>query len=84
MSTLLLVLAGVLVVAAFVGGIFVGRATMGSITPALLPPTAVAEDKAAQQALDTAKENAEKVKHESDAAVRDRVERLRERGRAGE
>jgi hypothetical protein len=78
----LLILAGVLIVAAFIGGVFAGRASVAAAPEN--PPTGTAEDSAAQEALDAAKKKADEVMHESDADIVARVQRLRERGRAGE
>lgn len=93
MTEALLIAGAVLIVAAFVGGIFAGRrlATTGAPTP----PTANAvaqeqvddeqnSDNAEDKALQDAKDKAAEVMHESDADIAARVAQLRARGRAGE
>lgn len=90
MTTALLILAGVLVVAAFVGGIFVGRRTAvtGEPTPssanAVAVETADDAEHAAQAAGAAAEKKADEVLHASDDDTRARVARLRARGKAGE
>ncbi len=92
MTTALLIIAGVLLVVAFVGGFFAGRksvATTGAPTPASanaitsLDSVEVAEQ-AANVAEATAEKKADEALHASDADTRVRIAKLRARGRAGE
>ncbi len=92
MTTAAIVLGLVLLVVAFVAGIFAGRKSIATGAPT--PPSAnavanvdTAEDaeEAARLANDKATEKADEVMHAaSDSDVRDRIERLRARGRSGE
>lgn len=89
MTEAILIGVGILAFAAFVVGFVLGRksiTTTGSPTDAsaaVQVSNAVAEDVAAQQALDDAKTNAQGVMNESDDDVAARVAQLRSRGRAG-
>ena len=85
MTTALLIIAAVLVIAAFVGGIAVGRKTIATPSNAdVPPPTSADADAAEAKATEDAKTKAAEVGKMTDAQVADRVAQLRARGRAGE
>ncbi len=87
MTVALLVFAGVLLVVAFVGGLFVGRRTVttGAPTPSSANAVAVETVDEAEQAAAVAEEEAKRKAREvlnaSDADTRSDVERLRALGR---
>jgi hypothetical protein len=87
MTTALLIGAAVLLLTAFVGGVFVGRKSIatGAPTPASANAAAIPEaDKAAADAEAAAQTKAQEVLHASDDDIRARIEQLRARGKAGE
>ncbi len=91
MTTALLIIAGVLLVVAFVVGILVGRKSVtpgGEPTPQSANAVAIETmddaEEAARAAEFEADKKAKEALHASDDDTRARVERLRARGRAGE
>lgn len=92
MTTALLVVAGVLVLGAFVAGFVLGRKSAAPVatgaptdaSAAVQIQVAPAEDKAAEAAVEQAKAAAAKAMQLTDAQVAARIAELRARGKAGE